>query len=193
MLELAIVNGAVALPEGRAMLDVGVAGGKIALLAAPVTSQAALISYDVVLTPSSGPTGSGSFVYDDVAATVLGFQITLGNFGPYTPVGTCEGCPIDLSAATTALYFDLPAVNVFIQQASIPFQGGALNFLFETNGTYSEFNGRADGTYISFDENAAVLIDPQNNPRGTRIFGPVARELRDRNFMKIISLAPEVL
>jgi large subunit ribosomal protein L14 len=53
--------------------------------------------------------------------------------------------------------------------------------------------GRADGTYISFDENAAVLIDPQNNPRGTRIFGPVARELRDRNFMKIISLAPEVL
>jgi large subunit ribosomal protein L14 len=47
--------------------------------------------------------------------------------------------------------------------------------------------------YISFDENAAVLIDPQRNPRGTRIFGPVARELRDRNFMKIVSLAPEVL
>jgi large subunit ribosomal protein L14 len=53
--------------------------------------------------------------------------------------------------------------------------------------------GRSDGTYISFDENAAVLIDQQNNPRGTRIFGPVARELRDRNFMRIISLAPEVL
>ena len=53
--------------------------------------------------------------------------------------------------------------------------------------------GRNDGTYIAFDENAAVLIDANNNPRGTRIFGPVARELRDRNFMKIISLAPEVL
>src|SRR5437588_13126982 len=53
--------------------------------------------------------------------------------------------------------------------------------------------GRSDGTYIGFDENAAVLIDNQNNPRGTRIFGPVARELRDRNFMKIVSLAPEVL
>ena len=53
--------------------------------------------------------------------------------------------------------------------------------------------GRSDGTYIAFDENAAVLIDAQNNPRGTRIFGPVARELRDRDFMKIISLAPEVL
>jgi large subunit ribosomal protein L14 len=53
--------------------------------------------------------------------------------------------------------------------------------------------GRADGTYISFDENAAVLIDPSRNPLGTRIFGPVARELRDRNFMKIVSLAPEVL
>ena len=52
---------------------------------------------------------------------------------------------------------------------------------------------RADGTYIAFDENAAVIIDAANNPRGTRIFGPVARELRDRNFMKIISLAPEVL
>jgi large subunit ribosomal protein L14 len=53
--------------------------------------------------------------------------------------------------------------------------------------------GRSDGTYIAFDENAAVLIDATKNPRGTRIFGPVARELRDRNFMKIVSLAPEVL
>ena len=53
--------------------------------------------------------------------------------------------------------------------------------------------GRKDGTYIAFDENAAVLIDAANNPRGTRIFRPVARELRDRNFMKIVSLAPEVL
>ena len=53
--------------------------------------------------------------------------------------------------------------------------------------------GRKDGTYIAFDENAAVLIDNANNPRGTRIFGPVARELRERNFMKIVSLAPEVL
>ena len=53
--------------------------------------------------------------------------------------------------------------------------------------------GRSDGTYIAFDENAAVLIDAQRNPRGTRIFGPVARELRDRNFMRIVSLAPEVL
>jgi len=53
--------------------------------------------------------------------------------------------------------------------------------------------GRRDGTYIAFDENAAVLIDPQGNPRGTRIFGPVARELREKNFMRIISLAPEVI
>jgi large subunit ribosomal protein L14 len=53
--------------------------------------------------------------------------------------------------------------------------------------------GRRDGTYIGFDENAAVLIDRQMNPRGTRIFGPVGRELREKNFAKIISLAPEVL
>ncbi len=52
---------------------------------------------------------------------------------------------------------------------------------------------RPDGSYIKFDENAAVLINEQMNPRGTRIFGPVARELRDRKFMKIVSLAPEVL
>ena len=52
---------------------------------------------------------------------------------------------------------------------------------------------RQDGSYISFGENAAVLIDEQREPRGTRIFGPVARELRERQFMKIISLAPEVL
>ncbi len=53
--------------------------------------------------------------------------------------------------------------------------------------------GRSDGTYIAFDENAAVLIDDNGAPRGTRIFGPVARELRDQNFMRIISLAPEVI
>jgi len=53
--------------------------------------------------------------------------------------------------------------------------------------------GRNDGSYIRFDENAAVIIDNQNNPRGTRIFGPVARELREAQFMKIVSLAPEVL
>lgn len=52
---------------------------------------------------------------------------------------------------------------------------------------------RDDGSYISFSENAAVIIDNNNNPRGTRIFGPVARELREKNFMKIVSLAPEVL
>ena len=52
---------------------------------------------------------------------------------------------------------------------------------------------RPDGSNIRFDENAAVVINPQNAPRGTRIFGPVARELRAKNFMKIISLAPEVL
>ena len=58
--------------------------------------------------------------------------------------------------------------------------------------TTKEFR-RADGSLIRFDDNAAVLLTPQNQPRGTRIFGPVARELRERNFMKIVSLAPEVL
>ena len=52
---------------------------------------------------------------------------------------------------------------------------------------------REDGTYVRFDENAAVIIKEDKNPRGTRIFGPVARELRDKDFMKILSLAPEVI
>ena len=54
-------------------------------------------------------------------------------------------------------------------------------------------NRRPDGTYIRFDENAAVLLNNNDEPRGTRIFGPVARELRERNYMRIVSLAPEVL
>ena len=58
--------------------------------------------------------------------------------------------------------------------------------------TKSRLN-RKDGSHIRFDENAAVIINEQNNPRGTRIFGPVARELREKEFMKIISLAPEVI
>lgn len=52
---------------------------------------------------------------------------------------------------------------------------------------------RPDGTFIRFDDNAAVILDQQKNPKGTRIFGPVARELREKGFMKIVSLAPEVL
>jgi large subunit ribosomal protein L14 len=52
---------------------------------------------------------------------------------------------------------------------------------------------RPDGMYIRFDDNAAVIVNMENNPRGTRVFGPVAREIRDKNFSKIVSLAPEVL
>jgi large subunit ribosomal protein L14 len=52
---------------------------------------------------------------------------------------------------------------------------------------------RKDGMYIRFDDNAAVIVNPENNPRGTRVFGPVAREIRDKNLSKIVSLAPEVL
>lgn len=58
--------------------------------------------------------------------------------------------------------------------------------------TRKEFR-RKDGSYIRFDDNAAVLVEPTGEPRGTRIFGPVARELREKNFMRIVSLAPEVL
>ncbi len=57
----------------------------------------------------------------------------------------------------------------------------------------AQHHHRPDGSYVRFDDNAAVILDDKGNPKGTSIFGPVARELRDKNFMKIISLAPEVL
>ena len=60
-------------------------------------------------------------------------------------------------------------------------------------GSLRRYGNIGDGTYIKFDENAAVIIKEDKNPRGTRIFGPVARELRDNDYMKILSLAPEVL
>ena len=60
-------------------------------------------------------------------------------------------------------------------------------------GTVKKGERREDGSYVRFDENAAVIIKDDKNPRGTRIFGPVARELRERDFMKILSLAPEVI
>src|SRR5579883_2595811 len=62
----------------------------------------------------------------------------------------------------------------------------------QAGGAAKEY-GRPDGSHIRFDDNAAVIINNQNNPRGTRIFGPVARELREKGFMKIVSQAPEVL
>ena len=63
----------------------------------------------------------------------------------------------------------------------------------EKLGSVNTLVRRADGTYVRFDDNAAVLIKDDKNPRGTRIFGPVARELRDKDYMKILSLAPEVI
>jgi ribosomal protein L14 len=73
-----------------------------------------------------------------------------------------------------------------------PRLGMLLSFQYDVVRTTKEIR-RADGTYIRFGNNSAVLINPQNEPIGTRIFGPVARELRAKKFMKIISLAPEVL
>ena len=111
-----------------------------------------------------------------VAGTIFGLP-------PSTEEGYAGNAPGLGSAA------DLRLRNVkMFSGASCTNGGTAISTLFSH--MRSSYN---DGTYISFDENAAVLIDPQLNPRGTRIFGPVARELRDRNFMKIVSLAPEVL
>jgi large subunit ribosomal protein L14 len=81
------------------------------------------------------------------------------------------------------------AVKVAVPQSAVK-QGEVVRAVVVR--TTKEF-GRPDGSYIRFDDNAAVLVDKDKNPRGTRIFGPVARELRERQFTKIVSLAPEVL
>lgn len=81
------------------------------------------------------------------------------------------------------------AVKVAIPHANVKKGDVVLAVVVRTK---KEFR-RPDGSYIGFDTNSAVIVDQQKNPRGTRIFGPVARELRDKDYMKIISLAPEVL
>jgi hypothetical protein len=140
-------------------------GGLLAALvvaAIPATSQAVQISYDVVLTDTSGPSGAGSFVYDDVLGQVLDFQITLDDFGPFTPVGICDGCPFDYSVADTAALFDLPASNTFLQQEQIAFQGGRITLLLNADGSYGEFNGRADGSYafVRSDDGTPAVPEP---------------------------------
>jgi len=81
------------------------------------------------------------------------------------------------------------AVKVAIPNANVKKGEVVLAVIVRTKKEYR----RADGSHIGFDTNSAVIVDQQKNPRGTRIFGPVARELRDKDYMKIISLAPEVL
>ena len=81
------------------------------------------------------------------------------------------------------------AVKVAIPNANVKKGDVVLAVIVRTKKEYR----RADGSYIGFDNNSAVIVDQNKNPRGTRIFGPVARELRDKDYMKIISLAPEVL
>ena len=83
-------------------------------------------------------------------------------------------------------------VTIPYKRAVVPFCT-ALSPMAEQTGSVNTLVRRADGTYVRFDENAAVLIKDDKNPRGTRIFGPVARELRDKEYMKILSLAPEVI
>lgn len=101
---------------------------------------------------------------------------------------------IHVPGGTRRRYASIGDVVVVSVKAAIP--GGAVKKKDVSRAvvvrTKKEYR-RKDGSYIRFDENAVVLINAQGEPRGTRIFGPVARELRDRQYMKIISLAPEVL
>jgi len=119
----------------------------LAVVGAPTPGHALQISYDIVLTAASGPTGSGSFVYDDAQGRVLDFQITLDDFGPFSPVGICDGCAFDFSDVATSNLFDLPTRDTLLAQLSVGFQGGAIQLLLNADGSYGEFNGRADGRY----------------------------------------------
>ena len=82
-----------------------------------------------------------------------------------------------------------PSVKPICEKCKIIRRKGRVMVICENPDVYK----RQDGSYVRFDENAAVIIKEDKNPRGTRIFGPVARELREKQFMKIVSLAPEVL
>jgi large subunit ribosomal protein L14 len=91
----------------------------------------------------------------------------------YADVGDIITCNIK-EASPDAIVKDHEVVKAVVVRTSFPIK-------------------RPDGSYLRFDKNAVVIIDAQRNPRGTRVFGPVARELRDKNFIKIVSLAPEVI
>ena len=86
---------------------------------------------------------------------------------------------------------DIIVVAVKVALPNAPIKKGGIEKAVVVR-THKEFH-RPDGTFIRFDDNACVVIDANNNPKGKRIFGPVARELREKDFMKIVSLAPEVL
>ena len=106
--------------------------------------------------------------------------------------GLYEVAPEDLPAFLTGGDFDALNVTIPYKKAVIPYCA-ELSPIAQKLGSVNVLVRRADGTYVRFDDNAAVLIKDDKNPRGTRIFGPVARELRDKDYMKILSLAPEVL
>ena len=106
--------------------------------------------------------------------------------------GLYEVAPEDLPAFLTGGDFDALNVTIPYKKAVIPYCA-ELSPIAQKLGSVNVLVRRADGTYVRFDDNAAVLIKDDKNPRGTRIFGPVARELRDKDYMKILSLAPEVV
>ena len=106
--------------------------------------------------------------------------------------GLYEVAPEDLPAFLTGGDFDALNVTIPYKKAVIPYCT-ELSPIAQKLGSVNVLVRRADGTYVRFDDNAAVLIKDDKNPRGTRIFGPVARELRDKDYMKILSLAPEVI
>ena len=106
--------------------------------------------------------------------------------------GLYEVAPEDLPAFLTGGDFDALNVTIPYKKAVIPYCA-ELSPIAQKLGSVNVLVRRADGTYVRFDDNAAVLIKDDKNPRGTRIFGPVARELRDKDYMKILSLAPEVI
>ena len=103
-----------------------------------------------------------------------------------------EVAPDALAAFLAGGDFDALNVTIPYKKAVIPYCAG-LSPIAQKLGSVNVLVRRADGTYVRFDDNAAVLIKDDKNPRGTRIFGPVARELRDKDYMKILSLAPEVI
>ena len=106
--------------------------------------------------------------------------------------GLYEVAPEALPAFLTGGDFDALNVTIPYKKAVIPYCA-ELSPIARRLGSVNVLVRRADGTYVRFDDNAAVLIKDDKNPRGTRIFGPVARELRDKDYMKVLSLAPEVI
>ena len=154
-----------------------------------------------MLPQREGFVGGQHATYENAVSVIVSQRVVphvtvvdVGGVGWVPVSGFAPASPVGVSTVASGVPASAPDLSTASVKQALPNSGVKKGDVVRAVvvRTTKEY-GRPDGSHIRFDENAAVLINAQGSPRGTRIFGPVARELRERNYMKIVSLAPEVL